>query len=73
MLRKAPQLFGPAGRSALVVEREVDARPATILYFHVGNVLGSALAYRLSQPGCHQVLADPAAGDPGRNGTEEKG
>ena len=65
VLRNAPQLFSPAGRPALVVEREVDTRPGTIVYFHGGgNVFGSALAYRLSQSGRHQVLADPAAGDP---------
>jgi hypothetical protein len=53
-----------AGRPALVVEREVDTRPGTILYFHGGdNVFGSALAYRLSQSASHQVLAGPAAGD----------
>ena len=54
-----------AGRPALLVERERDTRPGTIVYFHSGgNVFGSALAYRLSQSGRHQVLADPAAGDP---------
>ena len=84
-VRSAPAEL--AGRPALVVEREVDARPGTILYLHGGgNVFGSALACRLSQSGRHQALADPAAGDPrarpaagdpghraGRNGTEEKG
>jgi len=63
-VRSAPAEL--AGRPALVVEREADARPGTILYFHGGNVFGSTLAYRLSQSGRHQVLADPAAGDPGQ-------
>jgi len=67
-----------AGRPALLVERERDTRPATIVYFHSGgNVFGSALACRLSQSGRHQVLADPPLVTPGhragRNGTEEKG
>ena len=40
-----------AGRPVLVVEREVDARPGTILYFHGGgNVFGSPPSTR-SRPG----------------------